>query len=199
MKDLSTISTYRASSDDVDGLLTLRVDPLEEGRSTLRAWPNRAVICNRSLVWCSAGIDYEMPELGSDGLVLRIRTLSVEPPVTLHVLLNSGRRSCADIDSGRGTQISYSAAVDLVENYLSHQKRLLVLRLVARLRDFVGHKMLLERTVEVQGDNNYFNHLRDWVCLITSRSRMLFQIRSSTNFSTSNADGWGYGKILMPS
>ncbi|KAI5655279.1 hypothetical protein M9H77_32466 [Catharanthus roseus] len=31
----------RASSDDVDGFMTLRVDPLEEGRSTLRAWPNR--------------------------------------------------------------------------------------------------------------------------------------------------------------
>ncbi|KAI5661432.1 hypothetical protein M9H77_20755 [Catharanthus roseus] len=30
----------RASSDDMDEFLTLRVDPLEEGRSTLRAWPN---------------------------------------------------------------------------------------------------------------------------------------------------------------
>ncbi|KAI5666756.1 hypothetical protein M9H77_16609 [Catharanthus roseus] len=30
----------RASSDDVDGFLTLRVDPLKEGRSTLRARPN---------------------------------------------------------------------------------------------------------------------------------------------------------------
>ncbi|KAI5666850.1 hypothetical protein M9H77_16703 [Catharanthus roseus] len=29
------------TKDDVDGLLTLRVDPLEEGRSTWRAWPNR--------------------------------------------------------------------------------------------------------------------------------------------------------------
>ncbi|KAI5667757.1 hypothetical protein M9H77_17610 [Catharanthus roseus] len=57
----------------------------------------------------------------------------------------------------RGTQISYSVALDLVAKL----GRLLVLRLVARLRDFVGHKMLLERTVEVQGDNNCFNHLRD--------------------------------------
>ncbi|KAI5653144.1 hypothetical protein M9H77_30331 [Catharanthus roseus] len=31
----------RASSDDVNGFLTLRVNPLEEGCSTLRAWPNR--------------------------------------------------------------------------------------------------------------------------------------------------------------
>ncbi|KAI5680570.1 hypothetical protein M9H77_01797 [Catharanthus roseus] len=31
----------RASSNDVDGFFTLRVDPLEEGCSTLRAWPNR--------------------------------------------------------------------------------------------------------------------------------------------------------------
>ncbi|KAI5672877.1 hypothetical protein M9H77_13241 [Catharanthus roseus] len=65
------------------------------------------------------------------------------------------------INSGRlvprGTQIPYSAVVDLV----AELGRLLVLRPVARLRDFVGHKMLLEKTVEVQGDNNCFNHLRD--------------------------------------
>ncbi|KAI5657726.1 hypothetical protein M9H77_26519 [Catharanthus roseus] len=35
------VSRTRAFSDDVDGFFTLRVDPLEEGRSTLRAWPNR--------------------------------------------------------------------------------------------------------------------------------------------------------------
>ncbi|KAI5664530.1 hypothetical protein M9H77_23853 [Catharanthus roseus] len=29
------------SSDDVDRFLTLRIDPLEEGRSTMKAWPNR--------------------------------------------------------------------------------------------------------------------------------------------------------------
>ncbi|KAI5650355.1 hypothetical protein M9H77_36360 [Catharanthus roseus] len=32
----------RASSDDVDGFLTLRVDPLEEGRSTLRISSERS-------------------------------------------------------------------------------------------------------------------------------------------------------------
>ncbi|KAI5665262.1 hypothetical protein M9H77_24585 [Catharanthus roseus] len=32
----------RASSDDVDGVLTLRVDPLEEGHRLRRVWPNRA-------------------------------------------------------------------------------------------------------------------------------------------------------------
>ncbi|KAI5683009.1 hypothetical protein M9H77_04237 [Catharanthus roseus] len=31
----------RVSYDDVDGFSTLRVDPLEEGRSIWRAWPNR--------------------------------------------------------------------------------------------------------------------------------------------------------------
>ncbi|KAI5674267.1 hypothetical protein M9H77_14631 [Catharanthus roseus] len=31
----------RASSDDVDGFLTLRVDPLEEGRRSRRVCPNR--------------------------------------------------------------------------------------------------------------------------------------------------------------
>ncbi|KAI5658058.1 hypothetical protein M9H77_26851 [Catharanthus roseus] len=48
-KDLSTRSASRASSDDVDGFLTLRVDPLEEGHSTLREWPNR-------LAWNGASI-----------------------------------------------------------------------------------------------------------------------------------------------
>ncbi|KAI5682697.1 hypothetical protein M9H77_03925 [Catharanthus roseus] len=31
----------RASSNDGDEFLTLRMDPLKEGRSTWRAWPNR--------------------------------------------------------------------------------------------------------------------------------------------------------------
>ncbi|KAI5658500.1 hypothetical protein M9H77_27293 [Catharanthus roseus] len=61
----------RASSDDVDEFLTLRVDPLEEGRSTLRAWPNRLT---------QDGQRYDKP-------------LNLVP---------------------RGTQIPYSAAVDLV-------------------------------------------------------------------------------------
>ncbi|KAI5683859.1 hypothetical protein M9H77_05087 [Catharanthus roseus] len=37
------------------------------------------LFCNQALVWCLAGIDYEMPKLGCDGLVLGIQTLSVEP------------------------------------------------------------------------------------------------------------------------
>ncbi|KAI5663751.1 hypothetical protein M9H77_23074 [Catharanthus roseus] len=35
------LARTRASSDDVDGFLTLKVDPLKEGRSSWRAWPNR--------------------------------------------------------------------------------------------------------------------------------------------------------------
>ncbi|KAI5681608.1 hypothetical protein M9H77_02836 [Catharanthus roseus] len=96
----------KASSNDVDGFLTLRVDPLEDGRSTLRAWPNRylrghrimlcggtvayAVVCNRALVRYLAGIDYEVPELSSDGLVLGSRLCPWSPTVALHVLLNLG-------------------------------------------------------------------------------------------------------------
>ncbi|KAI5650039.1 hypothetical protein M9H77_36044 [Catharanthus roseus] len=38
------VSRIRASFDDVDGFLTLRVDPLEEGCSTLRAWPNQLTL-----------------------------------------------------------------------------------------------------------------------------------------------------------
>ncbi|KAI5654448.1 hypothetical protein M9H77_31635 [Catharanthus roseus] len=194
MKDLSTRSAYRASSDDVDGFLTLRVDPLEGERSTLRAWPDRAVVCNRALVLRFVGIDYEMLELGSDDLIMGSGLCPSSPTVALHVLLNLGVEAvlmCLDllklpsfarnphINSGRDTQIPYSPVVDLVAglevsqvvsehwvrfvirvrdyDYLSHQKRLFVLRLIARYGDFVGHKMLLERTVEVQGDNNCFN------------------------------------------
>ncbi|KAI5661865.1 hypothetical protein M9H77_21188 [Catharanthus roseus] len=87
----------RAFSDDLDGFLTLRVDPLEEGCSTLRAWPNCTVVCNRALIWCLAGIDYEMLKLGSDGLVLGIRTLSVEPNYCITCSFKFGRRNCADV------------------------------------------------------------------------------------------------------
>ncbi|KAI5668121.1 hypothetical protein M9H77_17974 [Catharanthus roseus] len=68
----------RASSDGADGFLTLRVDPLEEGRSTFRAWPNRYLLESQE------GLETEFG-----------------PRIDL-------------INSGRGTQISYSAAVDLV-------------------------------------------------------------------------------------
>ncbi|KAI5648711.1 hypothetical protein M9H77_34716 [Catharanthus roseus] len=37
------------------------------------------LFCNRVLIWRLAGIHYEMLKLGSDDLVLGIRTLSVEP------------------------------------------------------------------------------------------------------------------------
>ncbi|KAI5667818.1 hypothetical protein M9H77_17671 [Catharanthus roseus] len=84
-----------------------RVDPLEEGRRPRRVWPNwsmrtphharSAVVCNRALVWCLAGIDYEMLKLGSDGLVLGIRTLSVELYCCITCSFKFGRRSCADV------------------------------------------------------------------------------------------------------
>ncbi|KAI5663870.1 hypothetical protein M9H77_23193 [Catharanthus roseus] len=98
------------------------------------------------------------------------------PIVALHVNLNSGRRSCADRSRShfsiscfllkltqdgqrynkplnlvpRGTQISYSATVDLVAELGVSQVRLLALRLVARLRDFVGHKVLGENSDDLQ-------------------------------------------------
>ncbi|KAI5668268.1 hypothetical protein M9H77_18121 [Catharanthus roseus] len=45
----------RASSDDVDGFLTLRVDPLEAGRSTWRAWPNQYLRGHRIML-CKAAL-----------------------------------------------------------------------------------------------------------------------------------------------
>ncbi|KAI5669252.1 hypothetical protein M9H77_19105 [Catharanthus roseus] len=98
----------RASSDNVDGLLTFRVDPLQVGCITWRVWPNRPgrypknlepslasdmgerLLWNGALVWCLAGIDYEMPELDSDDLVLGSGPCPCSPTVALHVSLNLG-------------------------------------------------------------------------------------------------------------
>ncbi|KAI5667936.1 hypothetical protein M9H77_17789 [Catharanthus roseus] len=91
-----------ASSDDVDGFLTLRVDPLEEGHSTLRAWPNqylrgyRIMLCSGTpvltsdmgvrlfVIECSYGV-WLVLTMRYLNLVLMtslcygIRSLSVEP------------------------------------------------------------------------------------------------------------------------
>ncbi|KAI5667834.1 hypothetical protein M9H77_17687 [Catharanthus roseus] len=58
------------------------------------------LFCNRALIWCLAGIDYEMPELGSDGLVLGIRTLSVEPHccITRRSRAQQATKSCKVVD-----------------------------------------------------------------------------------------------------
>ncbi|KAI5653770.1 hypothetical protein M9H77_30957 [Catharanthus roseus] len=84
-KDSSTRSAFRrisrlhctwlvphtkASSDDVDGFLTLRVDPLEEGRSTWRAWPNRLVPRGTQISY-SAAVDL-VAELGANHVFLVI-------------------------------------------------------------------------------------------------------------------------------
>ncbi|KAI5667763.1 hypothetical protein M9H77_17616 [Catharanthus roseus] len=113
-----------------------RVDLLEEGRRPWRVWPNistwtpyhalrwdgrlvesqegletkigpradfrwkERLFGNRSLIWCLASIDYEMPDLGSDDLVLGSGRCPWSQTVAFLV--------------SRGTQIPYSAAVDLV-------------------------------------------------------------------------------------
>ncbi|KAI5673544.1 hypothetical protein M9H77_13908 [Catharanthus roseus] len=87
-------------------LLTLGVDPLEEGCSTMEGFAQSVFtwISNHVLQWvgrlvksqegletkCLAGIDYEMPELGLDDLVLESGLCLWNPTVALHVLLNSG-------------------------------------------------------------------------------------------------------------
>ncbi|KAI5682390.1 hypothetical protein M9H77_03618 [Catharanthus roseus] len=84
----------RTSFDNMDGFLTLRVDPLEEGRSTLRAWPNRDMG-----VWL-----FVIEHLYGVWLVLTTRCRNLvslasfwgsglcpwSPTVALHVLLNLG-------------------------------------------------------------------------------------------------------------
>ncbi|KAI5671141.1 hypothetical protein M9H77_11505 [Catharanthus roseus] len=47
-----------AFSDDVDWFLTLRVDPLKEGSSTLRAWPNQYLRGHRIML-CDGTISSE--------------------------------------------------------------------------------------------------------------------------------------------
>ncbi|KAI5663827.1 hypothetical protein M9H77_23150 [Catharanthus roseus] len=62
------------------------------------------LFCNRALVWCFAGIDYKMLELGFDGIVLGIRTLPMEPHSALMCLDSLRLPSCArnpHISSGR--------------------------------------------------------------------------------------------------
>ncbi|KAI5677896.1 hypothetical protein M9H77_08846 [Catharanthus roseus] len=48
---------------------------------------------NRALVWCLADIDYEMPELSSDNLVMGSGLCPWCPTVALHVLLNLGAKA----------------------------------------------------------------------------------------------------------
>lgn len=55
---------------------------------------------NRALVWCLVDIDYEMPELGSNDLVLGSRLCPWSPTVALHVLLKLGVKEalvCLDL------------------------------------------------------------------------------------------------------
>ncbi|KAI5676835.1 hypothetical protein M9H77_07785 [Catharanthus roseus] len=80
---------------------------------------------NRALVWCLAGIDYEMPKLGFDGLKSLQRTHTrgltecSRSRFSISCLLlrltqdGQGYNKPLNLLS-RGTQISYSAAVDPV-------------------------------------------------------------------------------------
>ncbi|KAI5649045.1 hypothetical protein M9H77_35050 [Catharanthus roseus] len=115
-----TGAPYRASSDNVDGFLTLRVDSLEEGHSTLRVWPNRYLHGHRIML-CGG-----MPVLTSDmgvrlfviehsygvwlvlamrcrnlvlmtSLCYEIRTLSLEPYCCITCSFEFRCRSCGDV------------------------------------------------------------------------------------------------------
>ncbi|KAI5667262.1 hypothetical protein M9H77_17115 [Catharanthus roseus] len=95
----------RTSSDDVDGFLTLREDPVEEGCSTLRAWPNRCPRSLKPVLTNDMGVRLFVIErsygvrlvLGTRcrNLVLMAsfwgsRLCPWSPTVALHVLLNLG-------------------------------------------------------------------------------------------------------------
>ncbi|KAI5664537.1 hypothetical protein M9H77_23860 [Catharanthus roseus] len=100
------------------------------------------LFCNRALVWCLSSIDYEMLELGSDDLVRGFGLCPWSPSVALLVLLNLGVEvALMYLDSlrlpnyaqnphinsrrlvARGTQIPYSATVDLVAGFGVSQRR----------------------------------------------------------------------------
>ncbi|KAI5658415.1 hypothetical protein M9H77_27208 [Catharanthus roseus] len=111
----------RASSDDVDDLFTLRVDPLEEERSTWRAWPNQYLRRHRMML-CGG-----TAALGKARRGLKLRLVSGQ--------------SWTD----RGTVSRGSLSMEF------------------RTKFSAERYILLERTVEVQGDDKCFNHLRDQV------------------------------------
>ncbi|KAI5667756.1 hypothetical protein M9H77_17609 [Catharanthus roseus] len=71
----------RASSDDVDGFSTLRVDPLKEGRSTWRAWPNQYLRGHRIILCGGTGVEAALMCLDS----LRLSSCARNPHI------NSGR------------------------------------------------------------------------------------------------------------
>ncbi|KAI5656788.1 hypothetical protein M9H77_25581 [Catharanthus roseus] len=88
-------------------VLTLRLDQLERGAVVpWMVWPNwyyvrhHIMLCGRTVaLWrvrrdlklrCLAGIDYEMPKLVSDDLVMGSGLCPWSPTIALHVLLNSG-------------------------------------------------------------------------------------------------------------
>ncbi|KAI5663727.1 hypothetical protein M9H77_23050 [Catharanthus roseus] len=48
------------------------------------------LLSNRALVWCLAGIDYEMPKLDFNDLVLGFGPCPLSPIVALHISLHSG-------------------------------------------------------------------------------------------------------------
>ncbi|KAI5677995.1 hypothetical protein M9H77_08945 [Catharanthus roseus] len=88
----------RASSNDVDRFFTLRVDPLEEERSTLRGGPTGIYVDNAS---CSAVGRSPSEELARNGQ---------GPSKPLKVVYYCEAYNLVP----RGTQMPYSAEVDLV-------------------------------------------------------------------------------------
>ncbi|KAI5670626.1 hypothetical protein M9H77_10990 [Catharanthus roseus] len=110
----------RASSDDVDKFFTLRVDPLKEGHSTWKAWPNqylrghRIMLCGgtsiltndmgvrlfvikRSYgVWLVLTTRYRNL-VPMTSLCYGIRTLSVEPYCCITCSFEFGCSSCVDV------------------------------------------------------------------------------------------------------
>ncbi|KAI5668050.1 hypothetical protein M9H77_17903 [Catharanthus roseus] len=173
------------SQEGIETKVSLRAPGLASGMGERLLW-------NRVLVWCLAGIDNEMLELGSNDLVLGSRPCPWSLTVALHISLNSGIEAaliCLDsLKLSSCTRNPHFNAERHTDTLLSR----------TRLGDFMGHKvlgensddlrdtkeihvpckvhifiavvtteqalrslMLLERMVEVQGDNNCFNHLRD--------------------------------------
>ncbi|KAI5675670.1 hypothetical protein M9H77_06620 [Catharanthus roseus] len=140
-------------------------------------------VCNRALVWCLAVVDYEMPELVFDDLVLGSGPCSWSPICGIACFFKFGREaalmcldslrlpSCARNPHTyslvpRGMQTPYSAAFDLVAR-LGYYFTLLI----GEYKDggeLIDEFSTIRRrisgdedgTVEVQGDNNCFIHLR---------------------------------------
>ncbi|KAI5663356.1 hypothetical protein M9H77_22679 [Catharanthus roseus] len=102
------------SQEGVETKVSLKVDLVDALRSVAWFYVNGECGGCRVLVRCLASIDYEMLELVSDDLIMESELCPWSPTVALHLTQDDQRRNKPLNLVPRGTQIPYSATVNLV-------------------------------------------------------------------------------------